>query len=284
MTQSSTNTRHPYGFTLIELLVVVAIIGVLAALLLPALSRARSQARNIQCVNNLRQLYLANSMFADENYGRYVTAAPDIAEIGGGLKRWHGERPSLEEPFDSQQGPLAEYLAFGVVKECPVFTEFRTQDDSRNAFETGTGGYGYNAAYIGGTAYSNAYPRYNEIATPNTKLRSPANTIMFAETAMPQDGYIIEYGFVEPPFHPTPEAPHGNEEWGYATPSIHFRHQGRANVLWADGHVTSEAITWTRDTNVYGGNNRKWGVGWFGPRDNRLFDVQPRYEYTLASK
>jgi prepilin-type N-terminal cleavage/methylation domain-containing protein len=71
-----TACRNTRGFTLIELLVVIAIIAILAAMLLPALTKAKAKAQGIQCMSNHRQLALAWRMYSEENNG-YIVYASD---------------------------------------------------------------------------------------------------------------------------------------------------------------------------------------------------------------
>ncbi len=265
--------RSGTAFTLTEVLVVVFTVGLLAALLMPALAGARSQAQGLVCRARLRQLGLANIAYATENDGFYVPAASDMWN-NAGLHRWHGVRTARNELFDPSKGPLAPYLVDGRVKECPARVGFSQSTDWNNSFEKGCGGYGYNMTYLGsrlweaGADFKQAYAR----TTAAQEVASPGLTVMFADTAMANGGdSLIEYSFVEPPF--TIYAGHVITDF-YMSPSIHFRHQERANVSWADGHVGTEAMAPFDGTNAYGASSSAFELGWFEPADNTPFDLR----------
>ena len=167
------------------------------------------------------------------------------------------------------------------MKECPIFFEFQ-RGEGTNAFESGSGGYGYNMAYIGSQLSFVEDPiQAVRKGALDSRLGNPARTIMFADSAIPQRNGIVEYSFIEPPRAVSKAFPQGRQgdDAISSTPTIHFRHYGRANVLWADGHVTSERFAWAPEVNVYFAINARWMVGWFGPDTNILFDSGPKEAY-----
>jgi prepilin-type N-terminal cleavage/methylation domain-containing protein len=135
--------RPPTGFTLLELSAVIAIIGILAAILLPALARSRESARRISCMNNLSQLGAALWMYAEEHdgqlpwsggngnaeclidfYGKYapekrVFLCPSDSSPGWDDERFHEDVP-INTYLDAPRSYRMSYDYFGAYTTAPI--------------------------------------------------------------------------------------------------------------------------------------------------------------------
>lgn len=95
-------SQSPVGFTLIELLVVIGIIGILASLLMPSIVRVKSKANQTKCLNHLRQLGLATTMYTDDFSNEFPTRRSRAEAWFHKLKPYFSDPQILECPSDRQ--------------------------------------------------------------------------------------------------------------------------------------------------------------------------------------
>ena len=264
------------SFTLIEMIIVITIIFILAGLLIPALIRSKNAARTVSCKNNVKQLTTANLVY-ESAWKVYVAWGCDKASAN--LHRWHGTRETASNTadYDYTKSPLSE-AKIGPDFSCPILPA--TVDINHASVERGGFGYGYNI-FVGSKQYIVADPNSDEAYRSGvlaTNIGDPSGTVMFSDSAMNvtssgsissrgANGDLAEYSICVAPFgvyDKETDTVLQNE------PSMHFRHDGIANVGWCDGHVDSRYNEWTLDTNW-----KRKDLGFIGAEDNNeFFDLE----------
>ncbi len=202
------NAKRPQtGFTLIELLVVIAIIAILAALLLPALARAKSKASAVQCLSQMRQIGLATAMYVDDN-GGCLPRSSHSAMAYGQLPWGYALVPymlgkSFTQP-DSQWTNL-----FNTLYHCPKDKGKKTDWS-----------YGKNV-YPELSAEETGGPTWNALS----QIPRPAATVLYAEKiASSMADHLMAHFWLEG-----------------AQPEVdRNRHDQRSNYIYCDGHAARQ--------------------------------------------